>query len=181
MPRVLGFDVSANRIAWALADGGGVAKIGIVRRKAGLSLPDFVNFAARNIRTLILTSAEIDATCIEVNLRPAMMNKGRQSPNMVKAYMRSRWIEGALLMALKIDEPQLITKLKGGYHRLPEGRSLGLQASAGANAKERRRERMMLLYKFITKKISEDEIDALAVAHECVIALTTGVRKEKAE
>jgi len=177
MPRVLGLDVSANRIAWALADGGGAAKVGIAKPKV-VRLPELVKLAATNIRTLIHTSAKIDAICIEVNLRPAMMNKGRQSTKMVKAYMRSRWVEGALFNALGLEEPKLITKIKGGYHRVPAGDVFGLQASGGEDAKKRRRQRMTLLYKFTKAKISEDEIDALAVAHECVIALTTGVREE---
>ena len=183
MPRVLGFDVSANRIAWALCDGAGQCSTEIVKRHK-LGLLEFIDSARSGLQFFLHGIQLPDAYCIEINLRPAIMNKGKQSPNMVKAYMRSRWVEGAFLMALRLAEPLMIQKIPGGFHKLPAGYVFALQASGGKDAKGTRRRRMVIHYNLLGRlnnpghPLSEDEIDALAVAHECAIALTTGVRED---
>jgi hypothetical protein len=92
--------------------------------------------------------------------------------------LRSRWVEGAILSRLFECEPLEIKKLKGGFHEIPAGKVFALQASGGADAKAKRRSRMTLLYK-LQADVTEDEIDALAVGHECACALATGVREKR--
>ena len=176
MPRVCGFDISANRIAFALCDGAGKCSTAIVKRR-DLGFLEFIDQARASFQFFLHGIECPDAFCLEINLRPAMMNKGQQSPNMVMAYMRSRWPEGALLMALRLEEPLVIKKLKGGFHKIPDGNVFALQASGGKDAKLKRRQRMTLLYR-LPRGTTEDEVDALAVAHETCVALTTGVRSE---
>ena len=178
MPRVLGLDVSANRIAWALCDGVGTCETDIFRRDV-IDPMAFVERAARDILIRLQSAVGLrpDACCLEINLRPDIMHKGRVSPQKIAAYMRSRWVEGALLFACGLTEPQMIMKIKGGFHKIPAGNVFALQASGGKDAKQVRRDRMTLIYK-LPKDLSEDECDALAVSHECCVALTTGVRSE---
>lgn len=177
MPRVLGLDVSANRIAWALAGGAGECETGILRRGRN-DFTEFVHGASGAITRFFAGMYDPDAYCLEVNLHPNIIHKGHIAPKMIKAYMRSRWVEGALLGSLLLTEPRMIQKMPGGFHKIPAGDVFALQASGGKDAKLKRRQRMTLHYGLQSMKISEDEIDALAVAHECVIALTTGVRQE---
>ena len=179
MPRVCGLDVSANRIAWALCDGAGECDTDYIRRDTD-TLGVFVEVGVDMIRDA-MKEGGAEASCIEINLHPKIMHKGHPSANLIRAYLRSRWVEGAVLSRLFECEPLEIQKIKGGFHKIPAGNVFALQASGGKDAKLRRRERMTLHYNLQAAKISEDEIDALAVAHECAVALTTGIRGAAAE
>ena len=116
------------------------------------------------------------ACCLEINLHPHLTHKGHPSSTMVRSYMRSRWIEGAIIAECFHEEPQIIERKTGGFHAVPEGEVYALQASSrgGKAVKERRRRDMSLIYAIRKVKISQDEVDALAIAHECVVALKTG-------
>ena len=176
MPRVLGLDVSANRVAWAVCNGNDM--LGSERIERFDDCFGFFVDAASDMLKLAIDGHKPDAACIEINLHPNIMHKGRPAANMIRAYMRSRWVEGALLGRLFEHEPLEITKMKGGWLAVPEGNVFALQASGGAKAKEKRRTRMSAIYRIgPTAQVSEDEIDALAIAHEACIALKTGVRK----
>lgn len=87
--------------------------------------------------------------------------------------MRSRWVEGAVLGRLNLDEPTEITRKRGGFGEAEVGRAIySLAASGSKDAKQNRRRRMLSLY--VAHKLddlSEDEIDALAIAHDCAVIL----------
>lgn len=176
MPRVLGLDVSANRVAWAVCTGTKLMGCDVIARYDN----SFRLFADAAVEMLgrVIEGHGPDATCIEINLHPHIMHKGRPAANMVRAYMRSRWIEGALLGRLFEDEPAEIVRAKGGHHIVPEGSVFAMQASGSEGAKEKRRTLVSLLYGLSRGKLSEDEVDALAIAHECAVALASGLRKE---
>ena len=177
MTPVLGLDVSANRIAWAFTNGT-KCETGIVRRSEK-SFDVFVSLAAKQINSRWGEGSDwLEAEiCLEINLRPAWMWRGASSPHMVESYMRSRWIEGALIDRLCHEEPQKIERIHNAW-KVKEGSQVhSLQASGGKDAKANRRRRMSLIYHFIEeRKLSEDEIDALAIAHECYVALRAGIR-----
>ncbi len=176
MPRasVLGLDVSANRVALAVSDGARFHDSSILLRKQFRDLPSFAREAAFEIGNR-RQRLGIAAVCLEINLHPDVMYAGRQSPNKIAAYMRSRWVEGAIIAMCAEDEPGMIKRLKGGYWEIPTDRAwLALQASSGKNVKESRRRRMMQIYGFMIGGITQDEVDALAIAHECAIAINLG-------
>lgn len=176
MTPVLGFDVSANRIAWAFTNGN-TCLTGIVRR-SGKSFDTFVSLAVTEIGGMWSLEDYIDAEiCLEINLHPRIIHKGYISPDKIRAYMRSRWIEGALIDRLCHEEPQTIERIHNAWKVPKDAQVFSLQASGGKDAKEKRRRRMSLIYQDIAeRKLSEDEIDALAIAHECYVALKSGVR-----
>lgn len=177
--RVLGLDVSANRVAWAICDGAGTCSTDrIMRHKDSFAV--FIESSATEIND-IMADNDLYVACLEINLHPKLTHKGHPSATMVNAYMRSRWIEGGIIYECFHEEPQMIERIRGGFHKIPPGQIFSMQASGrvGTKEKEDRRRRMSAHYGGITA--SEDEIDALAIAHECVVALKTGIRKEQSK
>ncbi len=173
-PRVMGLDISANRVAFAVCDSVEFMGSRLMRRKNWPTLGAFAEDAASLIRGG-RQMCGLPSVCMEINTRPKIMHKGKPSPNMVLSYMRSRWVEGAIIAMCAEDEPGMIKRLKGGYWEIPTDSTwFALQASSGKNEKENRRRRMSTIYGFKLGKISQDEVDALAIAHECSIALNMG-------
>ena len=175
--KILGLDISANRIAWALADGGGHCSTELLRRNLR-SFGFFIEQAAQRINEILVGPEAPDGVCLEINLHPNVTHKGHPSATKVRAYMRSRWVEGAIIQECLHEEPQIIERVRGGYYRVPKGTVFALQASGkvGKKEKEDRRRRMLVIYGLAGEPITQDEIDALAVAHECSCALRTGIR-----
>ncbi len=173
--KVLGLDISANRIAWASSDGSGHCLTDLLRRGRS-SFSVFIEEAAKRINGILTGPAAPDGVCLEINLHPNVTHNGHPSATKVRAYMRSRWIEGAIIQECLHEEPQIIERLPGGYYKVPKGTVFALQASgrAGTKEKEDRRRRMVAIYGLAGQTVSVDEIDALATAHEAVIALKTG-------
>ena len=175
---ILGLDISANRIAWATADGSGTCSTHLIRR-AHVSFGCFIDFAAAQINRILMSDQPPDAVCLEINLHPNITHKGHPSAAKVRAYMRSRWVEGAIIQECLHEEPQIIDRVRGGYYRLPKGKIFffALQASGKVGSKEKddRRRRMGAIYGLAVQEASQDEVDALAVAHEGVVALKTGI------
>jgi hypothetical protein len=173
MRKVLGFDVSANRVAWALCDSARFYGSGLVK-KGRFAARDLVDTAVDMIKNM---TQPYESACLEINLHPKVMHKGRLSPKMVRAYMRSRWMEGALIDRLGYDEPSEIIRkgsiIAGGFVVVdPDAGMYSLQATGGKDAKAKRRSRMMMLYAaWEVSRLSEDEIDALAIAHDCAVAI----------
>jgi hypothetical protein len=174
--RVIGLDVSANRIAFAICDSVKMFDSIVIPRR-GRDLAAFVNEAAAIIRKA-MEREHVLVGCLEINLHPRITHKGHVSPKMIRAYMRSRWVEGAVLGVIGFDEPfemerkhkMIATELGWTMYSLP--------ATGGKDAKRARRERMMMLYGgFLFPGVfSEDEIDALAIAHDCAVALNLAER-----
>lgn len=172
---VLGLDISANRIAWASADGSSWWRADLLRRGRS-SFSVFTEEAAKRINKILVSPHPPDGVCLEINFHPNVTHKGHPSATKVRAYMRSRWIEGAIIQECLHEEPQIIERVRGGYYKVPKGTVFALQASGkvGKHEKEDRRRRMLAIYGLEGQKITQDEIDALAIAHDCVVALKTG-------
>lgn len=171
---VIGLDASADRIAWAELADGFLQSSGQWDCRKGIP--------AVKIFTALGPQATVGRTifCLEINLRPLMVNKGRISPQMVKNYMRSRWMEGRLLHVLGFPEPVQIERKRGGFLVPSESKIYSLQAKSegnrsGKEAKAERRRRMTQIYT-IKHKVSQDVIDALAIAHDATTALKMGFR-----
>lgn len=175
--KILGLDISANRIAWASSDGSGHCLTDLLRRGPS-SFSVFIEEAAKRINEVLVGEHAPDGVCLEINLHPNVTHKGHPSATKVRAYMRSRWIEGAIIQECLHEEPQIIERVKGGYYQVPKDTTVfALQASGkvGAKEKEDRRRRMLAIYGLAGEPITQDEIDALAIAHDCVVALKTGI------
>lgn len=174
--RVLGLDVSANRIAWGICDSVDFYGSCLVPRR-GRGFDDFVCEAHDRISNATI-ACKSTAACIEINLHPKVVHKGHVSPKMIRAYMRSRWVEGAILAKLGLDEPTEMKRMKGNYIEVEAGRAIySLAATWQPKAKEMRRHRMLALYAHNgLGDLSEDEIDALAIAHDCAVALNLAGR-----
>ena len=158
---IIGLDVSANRIAWAWL---------YRERLQGSACEECARGLSKDIIVDIAKSLHADDAvyCLEINTRPKLMHKGRVSPQMVKSYMRSRWVEGRLLQELGLPEPVVITNKMRAFG-IGMGSSIyAIQASA--EKKTVRRNRMELLYQ-PKRQLSQDEIDALAVAHQLSVAM----------
>lgn len=173
--KILGLDISANRIAWAAADGSGSCSTNLLRRGRS-SFTVFIEEAAKRINEILVAPELPEGVCLEINLHPNVTHKGHPSATKVRAYMRSRWVEGAIIQECLHEEPQIIERVRGGYYRVPKGTVFALQASgkAGSKEKEDRRRRMSAIYG-LGQKITQDAVDALAIAHECAVALKTGI------
>ncbi len=173
--KILGLDISANRIAWASADGSSWWRADLLRR-GRTSFSVFIEEAAKRINQILVSPHAPDAVCLEINLHPNVTHKGHPSATKVRAYMRSRWVEGAIIQECLHEEPQIIERRPGGYYNVPKGTVFALQASgrAGKAEKEDRRRRMVAIYGLAGQKVSQDEVDALAISHDCVVALKTG-------
>lgn len=173
--RVVGLDISANRIAWAVTDSVHLSSWGMRKRSSRRSLQEFVMSSTDAIRA-VMGDSKTETVCIEINLHPKVIHKGHVSPKMIRAYMRSRWVEGALLFGLELGEPEELVRGKGGYILLPNARKCySLAATWSQNAKEKRWRRMSSIYRD-AKRLGEDEIDALAIAHDCAVALALGLK-----
>ncbi len=83
---------------------------------------------------------------------------------------------------LNMDEPYEITRAPGGGYRAETGwTSYSMAASGAKGAKEKRRKRVELIYSCnLTHRLSEDEIDALAIAHDCAVALAYAASMQRA-
>jgi hypothetical protein len=174
--RIVGFDISAKRIAWAICDSVAFYGSGVTKRQKN-AFGGFLKEAYGEYMALRLGQS-IDAHCIEINLHPKVTHKGHVSPKMIRAYMRSRWIEGAFLHMVCSQEPSEITRKKGGFYEVERGYHMySLAASWTQKAKESRRYRMLSVYASSNLAgITQDEVDALAIAHDCSIALAMAER-----
>lgn len=169
---VMGLDMSANRVAYAVCDSTVFYGSCLVSRE-DLTFPSFVR-AAYKLASHATFALRASIACLEINLHPKLIHKGHVAANMVRAYMRSRWVEGAILAKLGFDEPSEITRAPGGFFKLELGRMCyALPATGGEDAKAARRARMTQLYAagISPGQLSEDEYDALAIAHDCSIAI----------
>lgn len=179
---IIGIDASADRLAYAHIAGGHLTAGGEWDCKG--AFPD------KEIRKalgpwLIDYPPESVIFCLEINLRPFVVNKGALSPRLIKNYMRSRWVEGRFMESLGFPEPVMIERKRGGYFIPHRSKFHCLQAKSegnrkGADAKKARRARMEAIYG-LKHKFSQDLIDALAIAHECEVALKTGFIEKGAE
>jgi hypothetical protein len=177
-PVVVGLDVSADRIAMAVCDSVSCDSSWVAHRK-GQEMTAWVKDVGDDL-SASLSAYNRPATCLEINLHPRLMHKGHMSQQMVAAYMRSRWVEGMLLLWANLSEPAIIRRQRGGHFKVPgDHECYALQASSGKNAKEQRRQRMAHIYGVMLYDMSQDEIDALAVAHDCSIALGMHARLVK--
>lgn len=174
--RVLGLDISAKRIAWGICDSVEFFGSCLVKRR-GRGFDDFVTEAWSRISNASI-ACKATTACLEINLHPNVIHKGYVSPKKIKAYMRSRWVEGALLAKLGVDEPAEIRRGKGGLFALESGRAMySLAATWSQNAKLKRRQKMYTLYGGAGLGVlSEDEFDSLAIAHDCAVALNLARR-----
>jgi hypothetical protein len=174
---VLGLDISANRVAWAWANEKEFRAH--LHTRGMMSWQSFVNAAAADIRAALQEYGH-PPVCLEINLHPKIIYCGHPSPDMIRDYMRCRWVEGAIIRECCYEEPQIIRRIHGGHYEVPpDTRTFALQATGGVAAKKKRRDRMRLLYDLRNRELSEDEVDALAIAHDCVVALKAGMRKGK--
>lgn len=175
--KVLGLDVSANRIAWALCDSVKLFTYGHQTRPE--TDDGLIQLAAYRI-CAILRAHDDPPICLEINLHPKLVHKGRIAANMVRAYMRSRWVEGALLESMNVSLPiELARNKRGLIPVLVDEYVFALQATGGQDAKQTRRRRMTCLYGLSKLRLTEDEVDALAIAHDCSCALAAGIRKRE--
>jgi hypothetical protein len=169
-PLVIGLDVSANRIAFAICDTVNWRDAYISQKRG--EAREWIDDVSQ-IVLATLEEYERPPVCIEINLHPRILYQQHPSPAMVLAYMRSRWIEGMLLRACGLGEPIIIKRKKGGLHDVPRSGAgcYALQATGGKDAKAMRRLRMSTIYGFDRAMLSEDEVDALAIAHDASVAL----------
>lgn len=175
--KVLGLDVSANRIAWAICDS---ARLFTYGHQTRMETDDgLIQIAATKIITA-RRNYDDPPICLEINLHPKLMHRGRIAAKMVRAYMRSRWVEGALLESMNVSLPIELARNKGGLIPvLFDEYVFALPATGGADAKLTRRHRMTCLYGLRKLRLTEDEVDALAIAHDCSAALAAGIRKRE--
>ncbi len=176
MRKVIGFDISANRIAFAICDSVKMFDSIVIPRR-GRDLAAFVNEAATLIRKAMERESVLIG-CLEINLHPRITHKGHVSANMIRAYMRSRWVEGAVLGVIGFDEPFEMERKRKVISTELGWTMYSLPATGGKDAKDARRDRMKILYGFsgLHVRFTEDEVDALAIAHDCAVALNLAER-----
>lgn len=166
MRPVVGLDISGDRVAWAIVDGG-LRSIGVLTRKSH----EHSHFALESVNRLQDETRTIWATeiyALEINLYPRITFHGRPTANLIRNYMVCRWTEGRVLQLLNAPNPATLERVRGGGWKL-NGKwnvvtSVALQASGGKGAKDKRRAKMRLVYGNLG--VGEDEIDALSIADE---------------